>query len=184
MNSLLRHPFRAFCFFFTFIFFSISPELTSSYELLSTDLQKRYRQILLPNVTGPESIAFDCRGRGPYVGVSDGRILKWLGARRGWSEFAVTSPGRKRELCDGSTDPRMEQTCGRPLGLKFDNRTCELYIADAYFGLLKARRGGSGAAEQLAAGYGGIPFKLTNALDVDPLSGDVYFTDSSRFYER
>ena len=26
--------------------------------------------------------------------------------------------------------------CGRPLGLKFNEATCDLYIADAYFGLL------------------------------------------------
>lgn len=77
----------------------------------------------------------------------------------------------------------MEHVCGRPLGLKFDNRTCELYIADAYFGLLRARRGG-GAAERVALGYRGAPFKLTNALDIDTVTGEVYFTDSSQFYER
>lgn len=77
----------------------------------------------------------------------------------------------------------MEHVCGRPLGLKFDNRTCELYIADAYFGLLRARRGGR-AAERVAPGYGGAPFKLTNALDIDTDTGEVYFTDSSRFFQR
>ncbi|KAF5957750.1 hypothetical protein HYC85_004975 [Camellia sinensis] len=34
---------------------------------------------LPPNMTGPESVAFNFLGGGPYVGVADGRILKWLG---------------------------------------------------------------------------------------------------------
>jgi len=29
--------------------------------------------------TGPESLAFDPDGEGPYTGVSDGRIMKWRG---------------------------------------------------------------------------------------------------------
>lgn len=37
---------------------------------------------------GPESLAFDHRGHGPYTGVSNGRILRWRGAQRGWTEFA------------------------------------------------------------------------------------------------
>ena len=45
-------------------------------------------------VFGPESIAFDCRGEGPYAGVGDGRILKWNGSDLGWTQFAYTSPNR------------------------------------------------------------------------------------------
>jgi hypothetical protein len=39
---------------------------------------------------GPESLAFDHRGVGPYTGVSNGRVLRWSGNRRrpGWTEFA------------------------------------------------------------------------------------------------
>lgn len=38
---------------------------------------------------GPESLAFDHRGDGPYTGVSNGRVLRWRGAaHRGWTEFA------------------------------------------------------------------------------------------------
>ncbi|KAI5011366.1 hypothetical protein ZWY2020_013503 [Hordeum vulgare] len=32
-------------------------------------------------VPGPESVAFDPRGRGPYTGVADGRVLVWDGGR-------------------------------------------------------------------------------------------------------
>lgn len=43
-------------------------------------------------VQGPESIAFDSHGRGPYTGVADGRILFWNGLS--WIDFAYTSPNR------------------------------------------------------------------------------------------
>ena len=43
-------------------------------------------------VQGPESIAFDPLGRGPYTGVADGRILFWNG--ESWVDFAYTSPNR------------------------------------------------------------------------------------------
>lgn len=57
---------------------------------------ENYLQLSLPNgVSGPESLAFDCDGEGPYTGVSDGRILKWKGTREGWVEFAVNSPHRQ-----------------------------------------------------------------------------------------
>ena len=43
---------------------------------------------------GPESLAFDSNGEGPYTGVADGRILKWEGEARGWTDFAVTTSNR------------------------------------------------------------------------------------------
>ncbi|CAJ1956256.1 unnamed protein product [Sphenostylis stenocarpa] len=50
-------------------------------------------QVLFVNqVQGPESIAFDPLGRGPYTGVADGRILFWNGLS--WTDFAYTSPNR------------------------------------------------------------------------------------------
>ncbi|KAF9626473.1 hypothetical protein IFM89_034407 [Coptis chinensis] len=119
------------------------------YWRVSYPTYPRYQPIRLPaRVTGPESFAFDCNREGPYVGVSDGRIFKWQG--RGWSEFAYTAPYRRRDVCDGSTDPSLESICGRPLGLQFNNAACELYIADAYFGLMSVGKNG-GAATQLGS---------------------------------
>ncbi|KAL5727899.1 hypothetical protein ACHQM5_001043 [Ranunculus cassubicifolius] len=144
-----------------------------------------YQQIKLPpGMTGPESVAFDCKGKGPYTGVSDGRIFKYEGRKRGWRVFGFTSPLRNSSLCDGSTDPDLGPTCGRPLGLQFNKRTCELYVADAYYGLLKVGRNG-GKAIHLASSAEGIPFKFTNSLDVDNIHHVIYFTDSSsRFQQR
>ena len=56
---------------------------------------ENYHQIELPKVNGPESFAFDCHGKGPYTGVSDGRVLKWEGPISGWKEYAITSPYRQ-----------------------------------------------------------------------------------------
>lgn len=41
---------------------------------------------------GPESLAFDREGKGPYTGVADGRIMLWNGPSIGWTYFAHTSP--------------------------------------------------------------------------------------------
>lgn len=48
--------------------------------------------ISLDGAVGPESIAFDSLGGGPYTGVSDGRILKWNEKEHRWIEYASTSP--------------------------------------------------------------------------------------------
>ncbi|XP_071723693.1 protein STRICTOSIDINE SYNTHASE-LIKE 10-like [Rutidosis leptorrhynchoides] len=45
-----------------------------------------------------------------------------------------------RGLCDDTNNPNLELICGRPLSLKFNYTTCDLYIADAYFELLTIGR--------------------------------------------
>ncbi|KAJ7284217.1 hypothetical protein O6H91_08G070900 [Diphasiastrum complanatum] len=133
-------------------------------------------------VHGPESIAFDALGRGPYTGLSDGRILRWDGATKGWTEFAFTSPNWT-EACKGERDGLgREHICGRPLGLRFNKTSGELFIADAYFGLLVVGPDG-GQATTLSTEAEGIPFKFTNDLDLDD-EGNVFFTDTSSKYPR
>ncbi|KAL6902070.1 hypothetical protein ACP4OV_004946 [Aristida adscensionis] len=136
-------------------------------------------------VTGAESLAFDRRGQGPYAGVSDGRVLRWGGAALGWTTFAHSPNYRKIPLCTASAVPseETESLCGRPLGLQFHAKTGDLYIADAYLGLMKVGPDG-GEAEVLATEAGGAPFRFVNGLDVDQATGDVYFTDSSTTYPR
>ncbi|PPR88203.1 hypothetical protein GOBAR_AA32483 [Gossypium barbadense] len=99
-------------------------------------ISKDYELVNLVKVIGFESIAFDCKDEGSYIRVFDGQILKWSGPKLGWKEFAIPSSIRKRELCDESTNPNLEPICGGLLGLKFNPVTCDLYISDAYFGLL------------------------------------------------
>ncbi|KAK9681739.1 hypothetical protein RND81_10G024700 [Saponaria officinalis] len=145
--------------------------------------QRNFTQINLgPNQRGPETIAFDCKGEGPYAGISDGRILKWQGQQTGWTEYAVTTANRP-STCDGVYDIPREKECGRPLGLKFDPKTCELYIADSSIGLLRVGPNG-GVATPLATSYNGVPFTFLNSLDVDFDSKVIYFTESSANYHR
>lgn len=77
----------------------------------------------------------------------------------------------------------MEHICGRPLGLKFDKSKDNLYIADAYFGLLVVGRNG-GLATSLISKLQNVTLKFTNALDIDQTNGFIYFTDSSQRYTR
>jgi hypothetical protein len=136
-------------------------------------------------VQGPESVAFDPQGRGPYTGVADGRVVFWDGER--WVPFATASPRWTQELCGGPKASPLEylpneHICGRSLGLRFDKKTGDLYIADAYFGLLKVGPEG-GQATPLATEAEGVRLNFTNDLDLDD-EGNVYFTDSSIHYQR
>lgn len=92
----------------------------------------------------------------------------------------------RSEICDPKPSAlsylRNEHICGRPLGLRFDKRTGELYIADAYMGLLKVGPEG-GLAMPLVTEAEGVPLGFTNDLDIDD-DGTVYFTDSSINYQR
>ncbi|KAJ3673260.1 hypothetical protein LUZ60_006634 [Juncus effusus] len=147
------------------------------------DKLQKAEVMFMNQVQGPESIVFDPQGRGPYTGVADGRVLFWDGKEL--KEFAVTSPNRT-EICNPNPNHfsylKNEHICGRPLGLRFDKKTGDLYIADAYFGLLKVGPEG-GLATPLTTEAEGVPLKFTNDLDLDE-EGNVYFTDSSTFYQR
>ncbi|KAL2895883.1 Protein STRICTOSIDINE SYNTHASE-LIKE 10 [Bienertia sinuspersici] len=132
---------------------------------------------------GPESLTFDPAGDGPYAGVSDGRIVKWVPHQRRWVDFAFTSP--LRELCGKkqSNHEEVEHKCGRPLGLRFNEKTGELYIADAYLGLMTVGPKG-GLASRVVTEVEGVPLGFTNGLDIDQQTGVVYFTSSSTLYPR
>lgn len=85
-------------------------------------------------------------------------------------------------MCDGRSNLALEPICGRTLGLGF-SKTGELYVADAYFGLVLVGPNG-GFATQLATTAGDVPFRSLNALDIDPKTGIVYFTDASARFQR
>ncbi|KAF9589149.1 hypothetical protein IFM89_019465 [Coptis chinensis] len=137
----------------------------------------------LNQIQGPESLVFDPLGKGPYTGVADGRVLFWNG--KDWTDFAFTSSNRS-ELCSPKPSPlsymKNEHVCGRPLGLRFNKKTGDLYIADAYFGLMVVGPEG-GLATLLVNEAEAVPLRFTNDLDIDE-EGNIYFTDSSTNYQR
>ncbi|KAF5934053.1 hypothetical protein HYC85_030224 [Camellia sinensis] len=117
------------CRFLIFIFFSSLPFVVLCQYSSFNKIQ------LPPNVTSAVAVTFGFLGRGPFVAVSDGRILQWLGPLFGFIVFAYTAPNRNQQLCDGTTDPNLGPICGKPFALSFSLKGY-LYIADAYFGLL------------------------------------------------
>ncbi|XP_022979805.1 protein STRICTOSIDINE SYNTHASE-LIKE 13 [Cucurbita maxima] len=139
-------------------------------------------------VFGPESLEFDALGRGPYTGLADGRIVRWMGEEVGWETFAiVTTKWSEKECAQGvdSTTAKQwknEKKCGRPLGLRFEKETGNLYIADAYYGLLMVGPQG-GIATPLATHVDGTPILFANDLDIHN-NGSIFFTDTSKRYNR
>nr|GME05444.1 protein STRICTOSIDINE SYNTHASE-LIKE 11-like [Ipomoea batatas] len=89
--------------------------------------------------------------------------------------------GATKEKCDGITLTNVQAECGRPLGLDFDRRHRELYITDAFYGLLKVGING-GLATQLAAGVDGQNFSFADSVAVDQNYGDAYFVDSGAIF--
>ncbi|KAH7431348.1 hypothetical protein KP509_08G044100 [Ceratopteris richardii] len=75
-----------------------------------------------------------------------------------------------------------EHICGRPLGLRFNKTSGDLYIADAYFGIMVVSVDG-GLARSLTVEAENQRFTFTNDLDIDA-DGSIYFTDTSSKYSR
>ncbi|KAK8459715.1 hypothetical protein SEVIR_2G198300v4 [Setaria viridis] len=158
---------------------------TSHVEMESVYVGQRVLPVRLGRPAfGPESLAFDHRGNGPYTGVSNGRVLRWRGPLRGWTEFAHNHKHETVAAC--AAKKRLvvpESACGRPLGLQFHRQSGDLYYADAYLGLMRVGRRG-GLAEAVATEAGGAPLNFVNGVDVDQDTGHVYFTDSSATFQR
>uniref|UniRef100_A0A0D3GS38 Strictosidine synthase conserved region domain-containing protein n=1 Tax=Oryza barthii TaxID=65489 RepID=A0A0D3GS38_9ORYZ len=114
-----------------------------------------------------------------------GHLRRWDGADKGWTTYSH-APGYNVAKCMA---PKLhpaeltESKCGRPLGLRFHNTSGNLYIADAYKGLMRVGPRG-GEATVLATEADGVPFKFTNGVDVNQVTGEVYFTDSSTRFQR
>ncbi|KAL7607447.1 hypothetical protein Lser_V15G18577 [Lactuca serriola] len=134
-----------------------------------------FEKLELPEgVRGPGGLTFGALpDEGRFVVTLDGRIMKWIDPTIGFVDFAYTSPTRTKELCDGVRDLDTALTCGRPFTLSYHPVTHDLYIADVYHGLLVVGPDG-GLATQLAGG-----FKFVDAVDIDLLTGHVYFIDGS-----
>ncbi|KAG7651633.1 Strictosidine synthase conserved region [Arabidopsis thaliana x Arabidopsis arenosa] len=130
--------------------------------------------------SGPEAFAFDSTGKGFYTGVSGGKILKYL-PETGYVDFAQITESSNSSWCDGTIGTALAGRCGRPAGIAFNEKTGDLYVADAPLGLHVISPAG-GLATKITDSVDGKPFKFLDGLDVDPTTGVVYFTSfSSRF---
>ena len=134
----------------SFLLFFVITSSCFSQTIYDVDLE----QIAVGAVNGPEAIAFDANGL-MYTANEDGRII-------------ILNR-------DGSNPQDYAQTGGRPLGLKFDSQG-NLIVADAFQGLLSIDT--AGQISVLSTGYGGMPFMLTDDLDIGS-DGTIYFSDAS-----
>lgn len=95
---------------------------------------------------------------------------------------------RSKQVCAKGIDStthkqwKHEKKCGRPLGLRFDKESGDLYIADAYYGLLVVGPQG-GLATPLSTHVEGKPILFANDLDIHK-NGSIFFTDTSKRYNR
>nr|XP_033337228.1 adipocyte plasma membrane-associated protein-like [Megalopta genalis] len=119
---------------------------------------------------GPESFA-SYNGE-LYTGISGGYVVKIDGN----NIVPVVKFGQK---CEGLWQ---EEKCGRPLGLKFNNKG-ELFVADAYYGIFKVNVNTQQFTNIVNTSKpidGKVP-KIVNSLDVAK-NGDIYWTDSSIYF--
>ncbi|KAG8383115.1 hypothetical protein BUALT_Bualt05G0151200 [Buddleja alternifolia] len=157
--------------FFFFFFQYIAP--AQSYH--------SFKSFKLPSI-GSEAYAFDSKNGGPYTGLNDGRIVKYHGPELGFQEFASTSANRSRGLCDGKNadDPKIGPTCGKTIGLEFNHITGDLYIADAFYGIMVVGSGG-GIARPLCHG---MHFDYPDGIAIDQTTGDIYLSDLGSVFTR
>ncbi|ESQ27763.1 hypothetical protein EUTSA_v10018854mg [Eutrema salsugineum] len=164
---------------FSSMIFLVLLLLSLSSAVISDDAS--FQKLPLPeNRSGPEAFAFDSTGKGFYTSVSGGKILKYT-PETGYVDFAQITESSNSSWCDGVLGTALAGRCGRPAGIAFNEKTGDLYVADAPLGLHVVSPNG-GLAVKIADSVDGKPFKFLDGLDVDPTTGVVYFTSfSSRF---
>lgn len=164
-------------FFLTVITFlpGIPPEVEVSeysikYPNTQTEFKSRLEEIQIlfsGEVNGPEDFA-SFNGK-IYTGIHGGYVVQI-------EENLIKPLVKFGQKCDGLWQ---EEKCGRPLGLKFNDKG-ELFVNDAYYGIFKVNintREYINIVNSSEPIDGKIP-KIINSLDIAK-NGDIYWTDSS-----
>ncbi len=131
-------------------------------------------KIVLEEGFGAEDVETDLSGN-LYAGLEDGSIIK---IHRNLIIGQLLENNKVIKI----KPERIVNTGGRPLGLRFDSYG-NLYVADAYKGLLKIDFRNHYKIEVLSIEADGVPFQFTNHLDIAK-DGKVYFTDASDKYSQ
>lgn len=141
-------------------------------------------KLQLFNLSGPESFAFDSNGH-LYTSVADGTVRRIDLSTQEMTVYAYSVPNLPEETrAQCGTSPAFEFTCGRPLGILFDSQE-NLYIADAYKGILRVPRSDPSQVEVLSTeSPDGQRYVMANALLLDEQEKYLYFTDSNLVYPR
>ncbi|CAN1265561.1 Protein STRICTOSIDINE SYNTHASE-LIKE 11 [Linum perenne] len=118
-----------------------------------------------------------------FTSIMDGSILRYSSSA-GWSTFAYVTTTRTNATCENTTEPVSGPVCGYPLGLAYDGLTGQLFIAEGYRGLLRVGPEAGMVAIRIATATNNtVPFNTTVGVDINPLTRNVYFTDSSTNYQ-
>ncbi|KAI4976746.1 hypothetical protein ZWY2020_050353 [Hordeum vulgare] len=127
---------------------------------------------------GPESVAFDAKAS-PTAACSSGTATPSAGRRT-----AMAPATAARRICIAITRRRPSKaTADASSVCASTSKSGYLYVADAYKGLMRVAPGGR-EATVLITEVDGVPLRFTNGVDIDQVTGEVYFTDSSRNYDR
>ncbi|XP_035670101.1 adipocyte plasma membrane-associated protein-like [Branchiostoma floridae] len=151
--------------------FSAPPKLEG--PLAPNTILSRAEHFVEGKVAGPESLV---TYKGDlYTGTADGRVLRIRGEE-------VTLVGRTGTPPCGTYET--EPTCGRPLGMRVDSLG-NLYIADAYLGLLKMNisTGEHKTLIPMDVEVAGHKMMFPNDLAMDQ-DGVIYLSDSSLTWQR
>lgn len=134
-------------------------------------------------LNGPESMVWDNAGN-LYTSVADGtirRVDKLTGQISVYAYSVTNLSAEDRANC--GTSVLYESVCGRPLGLQFDSQE-NLWVADAYKGILKISRQDPSNVQVIVDSYNGVNFKMPNSLYLTNDEQTLYFTDTSLVYQR
>ncbi|XP_063444225.1 adipocyte plasma membrane-associated protein-like [Mytilus trossulus] len=144
--------------------------------LQKNSILHKAEQLFKGQVVGPESFAANKNGT-IFTGLADGRVVGF----KGNDIWEITRFGKNLPEC-GSF--QLEPICGRPKGMKID-KNGDLLVLDSYTGLYKVnvQTGEKEFLVSSAKGFGNVPFKFLNGLDIDS-EGLIYFTDSSTKWDR
>jgi len=87
-------------------------------------------------LVGPESISVSNHGT-LYTGLINGQIIR-IDQNDSIHKVIQIGDQINEAICnDYGTEIHSHPECGRPLGLRLNNDSTELYVADSYYGLLK-----------------------------------------------
>lgn len=134
-----------------------------------------------PLLKGPETVMFDNRGI-MYALTEEGFLVSLTDFEAENSKTKDATDEVKSALT-AKVDLIADLGVGRPLGGKFDQDNT-LYIADAHLGLTRLKDPGRGSKVELVASRVFDEGKWTqilyaNDVAVGPITGMVYFTDST-----
>ena len=149
------------------------PALTGVLE--PNDALAKARTVCRGKIAGPESIGRDPTTGNIVTGLKDGRLVRIDIVHD--EPIMFTRTGTAVEGCGAE---EFEKTCGRVLGVRFDDRG-RMFVADSFNGLLSVDP--DGKTHVLSREANGVPFNFTDDLDIAK-DGRIYFSDASLKWDR